>query len=106
VLKGAAHITGGGITGNTPRILPDKLAAEIHTGSWKVLPVFDLLRCIGNMPDDDWRRTFNLGVGMILAVSPAGLSKAESVLRKLRQRSSCIGVVVTQPRSGERVVYA
>src|SRR5450631_1984410 len=66
VLKGAAHITGGGITDNTPRILPKGLGVRIDVGSWPVLPMFELLRKIGNIPEQDWRRTFNLGIGMIL----------------------------------------
>ena len=66
LLKGAAHITGGGITENTPRILPKGLGARVQAGSWPVLPVFELLRKIGGIPEDDWRRTFNLGVGMIV----------------------------------------
>ena len=77
--SGAAHITGGGITGNTPRMLPDGLAAAIDTGSWKVPPVFELLRNLGGIPEDDWRRTFNLGVGMILAVPAANAAKAETI---------------------------
>ncbi|HLK19116.1 MAG TPA: phosphoribosylformylglycinamidine cyclo-ligase, partial [Bryobacteraceae bacterium] len=62
-LKGAAHITGGGITDNTPRILPKGLGVRIKLGSWPVLPVFELLRKLGRIPEQDWRRTFNLGIG-------------------------------------------
>ena len=65
LLKGAAHITGGGITDNTPRILPSGLGVRISLGSWPVLPVFELLRKLGRIPEQDWRRTFNLGIGMI-----------------------------------------
>jgi phosphoribosylformylglycinamidine cyclo-ligase len=71
ILKGAAHITGGGITENTPRMLPEGLAAEIRTKSWTVPPVFESLRTLGNVEVEDWRRTFNLGVGLIVAVSNA-----------------------------------
>ena len=70
LLKGAAHITGGGITDNTPRILPKGLGVRIEAGSWPVLPIFELLRKLGDIPEDDWRRTFNLGIGMIFVVSP------------------------------------
>jgi phosphoribosylformylglycinamidine cyclo-ligase len=104
ILKGAAHITGGGITDNTPRILPDGLAAEIKMGSWPVLPIFEKLRAIGNIPDDDYRRTFNLGIGMILAVSKRNLAKAWSVLDRLEERSFEIGRVV-ESRT-KRVIYA
>jgi len=93
-LKGAAHITGGGITDNTPRILPKGLGARIETGSWPVLPVFDLLRGVGDIPDDDWRRTFNLGIGMIFVISPREVSKAAKILDKLREPWFRIGEVI------------
>src|SRR5579864_3818911 len=63
-LKGAAHITGGGITDNVPRALPADLAAAIDVAAWPVPPIFKLLRDIGNIPEDDWRRTLNLGIVM------------------------------------------
>src|SRR5215813_2104202 len=62
LLRGAAHITGGGITDNTPRMLPAGLAAAIETSSWKIPPIFEILRTLGGVPEDDYRRTFNLGV--------------------------------------------
>jgi len=101
VLKGAAHITGGGITDNTPRILPVGLGVRIDVGSWPVLPVFDLLRQIGRIPEHDWRRTFNLGIGMILVVSKRDLPQAVKVLKTLRERWYQIGEVVR----GRGVVY-
>ncbi len=90
ILKGAAHITGGGITENTPRILPQGLAARIDRGSWPVLPIFELLRKLGDIPEDDWRRTFNLGIGMIVVVSP----QDESKLKLLKERWYRIGEVI------------
>jgi len=105
-LDGAAHITGGGITDNLPRILPTGCAAEIQTGAWPVLPVFELLRRLGNVPIDDWRRTFNLGIGMILAVPEAKAPKATRALKRLKQPWYEIGRVIRQKRgSTERVVY-
>ena len=65
LLKGAAHITGGGLTGNIPRILPRNCAVEIDPRSWPRQPIFDLLQHRGNIPQDDLRRTFNLGIGMV-----------------------------------------
>ncbi len=102
ILKGAAHITGGGITDNTPRILPPGLGVQIDVGSWPVLPMFELLRKIGNIPVQDWRRTFNLGIGMILVVSKRDLPKAEAMLKSLRERCYRIGQVVR----GGGVIYA
>ncbi len=82
LLKGAAHITGGGITDNTPRMLPPKTAAKIDTKAWRVPPLFELLRQIGDVPEEDWRRTFNLGIGMIVAVGARNGAKAEKALAK------------------------
>jgi len=94
LLKGAAHITGGGLTGNVPRILPRGLGARIDVGSWPVLPIFELLRQIGDIEEDDWRRTFNLGIGMVLVMSPRQLAKAARILESLREQWYRIGEVV------------
>jgi phosphoribosylformylglycinamidine cyclo-ligase len=103
LLKGAAHITGGGITDNTPRILPRGLGVRIDLGTWPVLPIFELLRKIGRIPEQDWRRTFNLGIGMIFVVSPRKLAEAGKILDKMKEDWYPIGAVI--PARGERVVY-
>ena len=94
ILKGAAHITGGGITDNTPRVLPKGLGVHINTAAWTVPPIFELMRKIGQIPEADWRRTFNLGIGMILIVSPKKLDEATKLLKKLREPWVQIGEVV------------
>jgi phosphoribosylformylglycinamidine cyclo-ligase len=107
LLQGAAHITGGGITENTSRILPRGLAAEIRTSSWNVPRIFELLRMIGKIPEDDYRRTFNLGIGMILAVSVRKLSQVKRILDRLGEQYHEIGRVITLPRGARpRVFYA
>jgi phosphoribosylformylglycinamidine cyclo-ligase len=105
LLKGAAHITGGGITDNTPRMLPKECGAVIDTGAWRIPPLFEVLRRIGNIPDDDYRRTLNLGVGMIVAVAARGAARAEAVLGKLGEDSFRIGAVVAAGRGRPRVEY-
>jgi phosphoribosylformylglycinamidine cyclo-ligase len=105
ILKGAAHITGGGITENTPRMLAKGLAVEINSDAWTVPPVFELMRRIGDVPMDDWRRTFNLGIGMILAVSARNATRAESALKRAKEDFVRIGTVVTARKSGPRVIY-
>ncbi|HTS50722.1 MAG TPA: phosphoribosylformylglycinamidine cyclo-ligase, partial [Bryobacteraceae bacterium] len=100
VLKGAAHITGGGITENTPRILPPGLAARVDVSSWTIPPFFEKLRAMGNLDLADYRRTFNLGIGMILVVGKRNLEKAQAALRKLGETSYQIGDVVRSARSG------
>jgi phosphoribosylformylglycinamidine cyclo-ligase len=106
ILNGAAHITGGGISDNTPRVIPKGLAAEVDTGSWPVLPVFELLRRIGNVPEADWRRTFNCGIGMILIVPEKRVFEAQRILKRLKETSYEIGRLTRQPRNRpERVIY-
>jgi phosphoribosylformylglycinamidine cyclo-ligase len=103
VLKGAAHITGGGITDNLPRILPEGLAARVDVSRWTVPPIFEKLRAIGNIAPADYRRTFNLGIGMILVVAKRNLRKARAILSSLGESSFEIGEVVET--GGPRVVY-
>jgi len=105
LLRGAAHITGGGITDNTPRILPKGLAVAIDTEAWRIPPIFEVLRRIGNIPLDDCRRTFNLGVGMILAVPARKAGLAETLLSKLGESPFRIGQVVERKRGRALVEY-
>lgn len=106
LLKGAAHITGGGLTDNIPRVLPKNCAVEIDTFSWPEQPIFKLLNRLGNIPEADFRRTFNLGIGMVLIVSPKKLRLASETLRKVRQPFSNIGrVTAWQSRRQPRVTY-
>jgi phosphoribosylformylglycinamidine cyclo-ligase len=106
LLKGAAHITGGGITENTPRMLPAGLSASIELGAWPVLPVFELLREIGSIPQDDYRRSFNLGIGMIFAVDKAKLGAAAKILKRLREPFYVVGEVVKKKAGDKsRVIY-
>jgi phosphoribosylformylglycinamidine cyclo-ligase len=106
LLRGAAHITGGGITGNTPRMLPAGLAAEVRLGAWPVPPVFELLRRLGNVPEDDWRRTFNLGIGMIFAVPRDKAAKARRLLDTMKEAHFEIGRAIRRPRGAkDRVIY-
>ena len=82
MIKGLAHITGGGLTDNIPRILPEGTAVTIAEGSWPVLPVFKAMQRIGNVSKAEMYRTFNMGVGMVLAVSAADQSAVESHLQQ------------------------
>jgi phosphoribosylformylglycinamidine cyclo-ligase len=103
MLKGAAHITGGGITDNTPRILPQGLAARVDVSSWTIPPFFEELRAIGNLDLADYRRTFNLGVGMILVIAKRNLGKARALLSALGEACFQMGEVVES--RGPRVEY-
>jgi phosphoribosylformylglycinamidine cyclo-ligase len=104
-LAAAAHITGGGITDNLPRVLPKGLAAAIETRSWQTPPLFEMLRKIGQVPEEDWRRTFNLGVGMIFVVPHAKLAAAERAFKKAGEKPWVIGEIIKQRRGKAKVEY-
>jgi phosphoribosylformylglycinamidine cyclo-ligase len=103
VLKAAAHITGGGITDNLPRVLPEGTAAQVNPSMWPTPPIFEELREIGNIPLDDYRRTFNLGIGMILVIGEKKLKKALSLLDELGEKFYRIGSIVESAQ--RRVEY-
>jgi phosphoribosylformylglycinamidine cyclo-ligase len=105
VLHAAAHITGGGITDNTPRVLPEGLAAAIDMKSWQIPPIFELLRKLGDLDTADYRRTFNLGIGMILVVPAAGCAKAERVLKRMGEAYYRVGHIATERRGRGQVEY-
>ena len=90
-IKGIAHITGGGITENLPRMMPDSVHARIDTGSWQQGPVFDWLAERGNIEIDEMRRTFNCGVGLIVAVAASELDPALDVLASTGETAWQIG---------------
>lgn len=94
VLKGAAHITGGGITDNLPRIFPTGTAAEIHIDRWPVPAIFRILQEKGRIDDAEMLATFNMGLGMILVVSPKDVKPALSVMKRLRQDAYVVGEVI------------
>jgi phosphoribosylformylglycinamidine cyclo-ligase len=73
-IKGLAHITGGGLLENIPRILPEGIGVEIKRGTWTELPIFGVLQKLGNVEDREMFRTFNMGLGMILICSGEDLS--------------------------------
>ena len=90
-VKGMSHITGGGISENLPRVIPDDLHASIDTSSWQQGAVFDWLQATGNIASDEMRRTFNCGVGMIIAVDKADLDAALATLEGLGESAFHIG---------------
>ncbi|HKE02667.1 MAG TPA: AIR synthase-related protein, partial [Blastocatellia bacterium] len=95
---GMAHITGGGLVENIPRILPINVDVVIKEGSWPVLPVFDLMRKIGDVPREEMLRAFNLGIGMVVITTPHSLQFLEDQLKYSRQEFYVIGEVVTGNR--------
>ncbi len=99
-LKGIAHITGGGIPGNLPRILPDGLAARLRRGSWPVQPVFRLIQERGNVAEDEMYRTFNMGLGMVVACAR---EEVETVRGQVRD-ALVVGEVIAQKDDRRAVI--
>jgi phosphoribosylformylglycinamidine cyclo-ligase len=96
-----AHITGGGITDNLPRVLPEGLRAVVKVGAWEIPPVFRILAERGQVPEDDLWRTFNLGVGMVLIVPPKQLAKVLKRVSKAGYPGIPMGMVVAGERGVE-----
>lgn len=92
-LHGAAHITGGGIPGNLPRILPKNMSAHIDLSSWDVPSVFNVIRTEGSVSDKDMLRTFNLGIGLILVVAKKAVHKIQKHFQTHTIPSFCIGTI-------------
>ena len=97
-----AHITGGGITENLPRVLPRGVAAVIEMGSWQVPPIFEHLQQLGNVPQEEMLRTFNMGLGMLLVVPSKKFKKAQTVLERAGEKAFTVGRVVKGDR---KVMY-
>jgi len=91
LIKGMAHITGGGITENLPRVLPDGLQARVDPGSWTVPPVFQWLQRAGDVPDADMRRAFNMGVGLIVVCADKDAAQLTSSLAASGERPVLVG---------------
>jgi phosphoribosylformylglycinamidine cyclo-ligase len=96
-----AHVTGGGFPGNLPRALPPGLGARIHRGSWEVPAIFRVIQRGGGVGEDELYRVFNMGIGMVAAVSPSDLHDVEHSLERRGETSYVIGSVV----GGSGVVY-
>ena len=95
LIKGMAHITGGGLIDNVPRTLPDGLAVRLHASSWMVPPIFQLIQQQGNIDPDEMYRVFNMGIGMAVICSPGSAAELTNALPESR----VIGEVIEQ--SGE-----
>jgi phosphoribosylformylglycinamidine cyclo-ligase len=98
---GMAHITGGGITENLPRILPKHTAAQVELGSWPVLPIFEHLQALGQVSQEEMMRTFNMGVGLIAAIPAEKFARARNLLTRSEEKFYLIGRVV----KGDRRVH-
>ena len=98
-----AHITGGGITENLPRVLPRGTAAVIERGTWTIPPLFEHLQKLGNVPEDEMLRTFNMGIGMLVVVPAKKFKKAQTLLERAGEKFHSIGRIVKGDR---KVMYS
>jgi phosphoribosylformylglycinamidine cyclo-ligase len=103
-VKALAHITGGGLVDNVPRVLPDDLQADINAESWKLPAVFNWLMKAGGVPLDDMVRTFNCGIGMIVVVAPGKEASVTDVLRGHGETVHRIGAIVRRAPGAEGCV--
>jgi phosphoribosylformylglycinamidine cyclo-ligase len=99
LIKGIAHITGGGFAGNIPRILPQDLAAHLHNDSWDILPIFKLIQENGNIKEAEMYQVFNMGIGMTLVCSPQQVAKIVSIM----PQAKAIGEIIKR-EDEERVI--
>ncbi|MGB6873683.1 MAG: phosphoribosylformylglycinamidine cyclo-ligase [Dehalococcoidia bacterium] len=99
LIKGIAHITGGGFAGNIPRILPQCLAAHLHKDSWDTPPIFKLIQEKGDIEEAEMYRVFNMGIGMTIVCSPRQVDKIISIL----PQAKFIGEII-KTEEGERVI--
>ncbi len=101
-----AHITGGGIPGNLPRVLPAGVRAQIDLAAWPVPPIFKYLAKLGKMDSDALLESFNMGIGMILVVPAAHVTKVEADLKRRREKYFRIGRIEKGDNAKARVVYS
>lgn len=104
-IKGLAHITGGGLTENLPRILPKGCRARVHRRAWPVPPIFQVLRKMGKVDDEELYRVFNMGIGLALVVSANHDEKLIARAAELGDRGYRIGEIVASEPDGKRVDY-
>lgn len=93
-VKGICNITGGGFIENVPRMLPQGAMAKIKAGTWDILPIFNLLKATGEVSDRDMYNTFNMGIGMVLAVDKNDAEKTVDILSELGEKAYTIGEIV------------
>jgi phosphoribosylformylglycinamidine cyclo-ligase len=106
ILKGAAHITGGGLIENIPRVLPADYAAFLDESSWNLPPIFEWLQSTGNLSSVELRRTFNCGIGMIVCVAPEHAEKALSLLHDHQETPWIVGKIIPKQNPERGVVFS
>jgi len=103
-VKGMAHITGGGLTGNIPRVLPDSCAVELQRGAWNWGPLFDWLQATANIDNAEMYRTFNCGIGMAVIIAAEHADAALSHLQSAGETVYPLGKVIARENQGDQVI--
>jgi phosphoribosylformylglycinamidine cyclo-ligase len=102
IIHGIAHITGGGLIDNPPRLLPEGCAIRLHRGSWAVPPVFSWLQQLGSVADDEMFRVFNMGIGLVMIVAEY---YADSITRHLNQKAGVPAWIIGEVTTGQQDVF-
>ncbi|HPI92883.1 MAG TPA: phosphoribosylformylglycinamidine cyclo-ligase [Deltaproteobacteria bacterium] len=102
-VKGIVHITGGGFIDNIPRVLPSRSSARISRGTWEVPPIFRFIQDVGKIEDAEMYRTFNMGIGMVLVVSPKDADDVMLRLKGLKESADIIGFIESRSKGSESV---
>jgi phosphoribosylformylglycinamidine cyclo-ligase len=105
-VKGMAHITGGGLVGNVPRMLPQQLAARLEAARWPRPAIFTWLQRAGNIDEAEMHRVFNCGIGLVLALAPEHAERALALLRAAGEEAMLIGTVVPRLEGAPAAVVA
>ncbi len=103
-VKGMAHITGGGLLENIPRILPKNLCAKLDSSAWQLPKIFTYLQQQGNISDTEMRRVFNCGIGMVIIISADDVEKSTQILQKMGEQVYIIGSIITKTNNQQVII--
>ncbi|MDO9601233.1 MAG: AIR synthase-related protein, partial [Rhodocyclaceae bacterium] len=103
-VKGMAHITGGGLTGNVPRVLPENVTAVIDKSAWPLPPLFQWLQQEGNVADEEMHRVFNCGIGMVVIVAAADAARATELLSAAGETVYALGRIAARQAGQEQTI--
>jgi phosphoribosylformylglycinamidine cyclo-ligase len=104
-VHGLAHITGGGLEDNVARILPRACAAQIEWGAWEIPPIFTFLQKGGQIADDEMRRTFNNGIGMVMVVPKDNFQEVLQSIQAMEEKAFLIGEIKARKKNEPRVKF-
>lgn len=104
LIEGISHITGGGLIENLPRMFADHLQAVVSRGTWPILPVFEYLARLGQLEDDDLWGTFNMGLGLVMAVRPVNVDRVRTALQEAGEAVYLVGHLKKRPLAEEKVL--